>query len=102
MKPCPVCTSDEGFEKRGDRRVYFVLDETLSEDTWNEGEITTDTFEDGEDILYCLACDSELRERWILLDEVCISCGTPVTSDWCPPPCDTDLRDSNNRRTEDQ
>ena len=32
------------------------------------------------------------------LDERCISCGASVaTNEWCPSPCDTDLRDSNNR-----
>lgn len=66
MIVCPECGGSKGFEKRGDRRCYFELDANLQEDTWSEGDITMDTDDDGREIIYCLACDSELTFNQIL------------------------------------
>ena len=58
---CPNCHESE-FEKRGDRRVYFKLDDDLKEDGWSEGEITIDTLDSGDDTIYCVGCEEEWRE----------------------------------------
>jgi hypothetical protein len=59
---CPNCHASE-FEKRGNRRCYFELDENLQEGPWNEGEIDIDVFDKGEDIIYCAGCENEWREE---------------------------------------
>ena len=60
---CPECGKNEGFEKRAERRTYHSLDENLELDTWSEGDdFTFDTFESGEEIIYCLHCDASLTE----------------------------------------
>ncbi len=72
MKNCPQCGSDEGYEMRGNQRTYHPLDDNLELDSWNTGEITFDTTDDGADIIYCVSCDSELS-RDSLIDPACAS-----------------------------
>jgi hypothetical protein len=57
---CPVCGRNE-FETRGTRRTYHRLGLDLRElDGWEEGDIEMDyNNEDGENIIYCVACQSE-------------------------------------------
>lgn len=61
---CPACGSNE-FEKRGEQRCYFQLDQEFNADGWNTGEIAVDQFSDGEEIIYCLGCEGEWRENEI-------------------------------------
>lgn len=57
---CPGCGSNE-FEKRGDQRVYFNLHQNFEPDGWNNGDISIDVFPEGEEIIYCMNCEAELR-----------------------------------------
>lgn len=57
---CPGCGGNE-FEKRGDQRCYFNLMQDFEVDGWNNGEVSVDVFSDGEEIIYCLGCEAELR-----------------------------------------
>lgn len=62
MIVCPNCGESE-WEKRGDQRIYIVLNADLEEVTFNRGEIVHDGTKDGKhDIIYCVQCDSEFTE----------------------------------------
>lgn len=57
---CLTCKRDE-FEKRGQRRVYGILDEVYEVDGWDEGdEIEWDLDDKGREVIYCRRCDSEM------------------------------------------
>lgn len=59
MSACEVCGST-ALEKRGERRIYAPLDQRGQVDGWSEGDdITWDTDDDGNEIVYCTACDHE-------------------------------------------
>ena len=63
---CPECHASE-FEKRGNRRCYFTLDEDLNEGPWNEGDVEIDTWDsDGAEIIYCGGCESEWRQEELI------------------------------------
>lgn len=59
---CPDCNGT-AFEKRGERRTYHPLDAALQDDSWSEGDVTIDTDDGGEDVIYCVGCDSEFTEK---------------------------------------
>ena len=75
---CPQCGSSE-FEKRGEQRTYHPLADDLSDDSWTTGEIEMDTDNNGQDVIYCNSCDSELTE-----DEIRGACVTVELEAYAP------------------